>query len=209
MRLTSLVPSRGSNALMRPDFGLFGLHREIDRLFSDLAQGVAGNGAQANIVPNIEISETDKAIEISAEMPGLERKDVDISIEDDTLTIRGEKRVEEKDDKNVQHSERSYGVFLRVLQLPAGIDPSSVQATCGTRIARRGETASASRNRLGVQAACLAWPSLASASLTSIFFGSGFAGFGITILRTPFDIVAWTLDGSMPAGSCNTRRNTP
>jgi HSP20 family protein len=129
MRLTSLVPSRGSNALMRPDFGLFGLHREIDRLFSDLAQGVAGNGAQANIVPNIEISETDKAIEISAEMPGLERKDVEISIEDDTLTIRGEKRVEEKDDKNVQHSERSYGVFLRVLQLPAGIDPSSVQAT--------------------------------------------------------------------------------
>jgi HSP20 family protein len=114
---------------MRPDFGLFGLHREIDRLFSDLAQGVAGNGAQANIVPNIEISETDKAIEISAEMPGLERKDVEISIEDDTLTIRGEKRVEEKDDKNVQHSERSYGVFLRVLQLPAGIDPSSVQAT--------------------------------------------------------------------------------
>jgi HSP20 family protein len=114
---------------MRPNFGLFGLHREIDRLFSDLAQGVAGNGAQANIVPNIEISETDKAIEISAEMPGLERKDVDISIEDDTLTIRGEKRVEEKENKNVQHSERSYGVFLRVLQLPAGIDPSSVQAT--------------------------------------------------------------------------------
>ncbi len=120
MRLTSLVPSRGSNALMRPDFGLFGLHREIDRLFSDLAQGVAGNGAQANIVPNIDISETDKAIEISAEMPGLERKDVEISIEDDTLTIRGEKRVEEnKDDKNVQHSERSYGVVLR----------ASVQAT--------------------------------------------------------------------------------
>jgi HSP20 family protein len=111
---------------MRPDFGLFGLHREIDRLFSDLAQGV---GTQANIAPNIEISETDKAIEISAEMPGLERKDVDISIADDTLTIRGEKRVEEKDDKNVQHSERSYGVFLRVLQLPAGIDPSTVQAT--------------------------------------------------------------------------------
>src|ERR1700681_52083 len=128
MRLTSLVPSREGGALMRPDFGLFGLHREIDRLFSQLAQGMGPNGAQ-NLIPNIEISETDKAIEISAEMPGLERKDVEISIEDDTLTIRGEKRVEEKDDKNVQHSERSYGVFLRVLQLPAGIDPSSVQAT--------------------------------------------------------------------------------
>src|SRR6202790_1470876 len=131
MRLRSLVPSREpSNALMRPDFGLFGLHREIDRLFNELVQGVGPNGGQSNIAPNIEISETDKAIEISAEMPGLERKDVEISIEDDALTIRGEKRVEEdQKDKNVQHSERTYGVFLRVLQLPPGIDPSSVQAT--------------------------------------------------------------------------------
>ena len=128
MRLRSLVPFREAGALMRPDFGLFGLHREIDRLFSEFAQGIGPNGA--NIVPNIEISETDKAIEVSAEMPGLERKDVDISIEDDTLTIRGEKKVEESQkDKNVRLSERSYGVFLRVLQLPAGIDPSSVQAT--------------------------------------------------------------------------------
>src|SRR6202049_2115713 len=129
MRLTSLVLSREGGALMRPDFGLFGLHREIDRLFSQLAQGMGPNGAQ-NLIPNIDISETDKAIEISAEMPGLERKDGEISIEDDTLTIRGEKTVEEdQKDKNVQHSERSYGVFLRVLQLPPGIDPANVQAT--------------------------------------------------------------------------------
>ena len=119
---------------MRPDFGLFGLHREIDRLFSEFSQGLSPGGQQ--LVPSIEIAETDKAIEVSAEMLGLERKDVDISIEDDTLTIRGEKKVEQSADggkdkkvKNVQHSERSYGVFLRVLQLPPGIDPSSVQAT--------------------------------------------------------------------------------
>jgi HSP20 family protein len=133
MRLRSLVPSRereGNNMLMRPDFGVFGLHREIDRLFNDLVQGTGLGGSQGNIAPNIEIAETDQAIEISAEMPGLERNDVDISIEDDTLTIRGEKRVQEdQGDKNVQHSERVYGVFLRVLQLPPGIDPSSVQAT--------------------------------------------------------------------------------
>src|SRR3979490_1592738 len=129
MRLRSLVPSRDSNTLMPSGFGLFGLHREIDRLFSEFAQGI-GNGGQGNIVPNIEISETDKTIEVSAEMPGLERKDVEISIDDDILTIRGEKKVEENEkDKNVQHSERSYGVFMRVLQLPPGIDPSSVQAT--------------------------------------------------------------------------------
>lgn len=129
MRLKSLVPFRDGGALMRPDFGLFGLHREIDRLFSEFAQGI-GPGSAQSIVPNIEITETDKAIEVSAEMPGLERKDVEISIEDDTLTIRGEKKVEENQkDKNVHLSERSYGVFLRVLQLPPGIDPSSVQAT--------------------------------------------------------------------------------
>ena len=129
MRLRSMVPSREPNALMPPGFGLFGLHREIDRLFNEFAQGVGPDGAK-NIVPNIEISETDKAIEISAEMPGLERKDVEITIEDDTLTIRGEKKIEENQkDKNVQHSERAYGVFLRVLQLPPGIDLSSVQAT--------------------------------------------------------------------------------
>src|SRR3979490_944531 len=114
---------------MRPDFGLFGLLRDIDLMLSEFAQGVGPNGAQ-NIVPNIEISETDKAIEVTAEMPGLERKDVEISVDEDTLTIRGEKKVEENQkDKNVQLSERSYGVFLRVLQLPAGVDPSSVQAT--------------------------------------------------------------------------------
>jgi HSP20 family protein len=129
MRLRSLVPFRESGALMRSDLGLFGLHREIDRLFSEFAQGLGPNGSQS-IIPNMDISETNEAIEVSAEMPGLERKDVEISVDDDTLTIRGEKKVEEgQKDKNVQHSERSYGVFLRVLQLPPGIDPSSIQAT--------------------------------------------------------------------------------
>jgi HSP20 family protein len=128
MRLTSLVPFRESGALSQPDFGLFGLHREIDRLFSEFAQGVTQGGAQ--LAPKVDIHETDNQIEISAEMPGLERKDIDISVEDDVLTIRGEKKIEEDNkDKNVQHSERSYGVFLRALQLPSGIDPSSIQAT--------------------------------------------------------------------------------
>ena len=96
MRLRSLVPFRETGALTQPGFGLFGLHREIDRLFDEFAQGIGPNGQQ-NIVPNIEISETDKAIEVSAEMPGLERKDVEISIEDDALTIRGEKKIEVKE----------------------------------------------------------------------------------------------------------------
>jgi HSP20 family protein len=129
MRLRSLVPFRESGAPMRPDFGLFSLHREIDRLFNEFVQAIAPNDGTKSLIPNIEITETDEAVEVTAEMPGIERKDVEISIEDDTLTIRGEKKVEENQkDKNVQHSERIYGMFMRVLQLPPGIDPSSVQA---------------------------------------------------------------------------------
>ncbi len=130
MQLRSIVPYRESGALMQPGFGLFGLHRELDRLFDEFAQSAGGDGGSAKLVPNIDILETDKAIEVSAEMPGLERKDVEISIEDDTLTIRGEKKIEEdQEDKNVEHRERSYGVFMRVLQLPPGVDPSNVEAT--------------------------------------------------------------------------------
>ena len=130
MRPGLLVPLRDNGALPHPAFGLFGLHREIDRLFSDFAQSGGRNGGMADLVPNIDISETDKAIEVSAEMPGLERKDVEISIEDDALTIRGEKTMEDgQKDKNVRHSERSYGVFMRVLRLPPGVDPTSVEAT--------------------------------------------------------------------------------
>src|ERR1700737_1986433 len=92
MRLRSLVPFRDAGALMPPGFGLFGLHREIDRLFNEFAQGIGPNG-QPNLVPNIEISETDKAIEVSAEMPGLERKDVEIWINKDPPTIRAEKKI--------------------------------------------------------------------------------------------------------------------
>jgi HSP20 family protein len=129
MTLTSLVPFRDPGALAQPDFGLFGLHREIDRLFDEVAQGVGQSGQTGSqLVPKIDIFETDKTIEVSAEMPGLERKDVEISIdEDNILTLRGEKKIEE--DKNAQHCERSYGVYYRLLQLPSSIDPSNVQAT--------------------------------------------------------------------------------
>jgi HSP20 family protein len=90
---------------------------------------MAGN---ASLMPSMDITETEKEFVITAELPGLERKDVEISLEDNVLTIRGEKKSETKPDdknKNVHVSERSYGVFYRVLELPTKVDPSSVQAT--------------------------------------------------------------------------------
>ena len=141
MDLKSLVPFRGQSALMRPELTLFGpLQREVDRLLNDFTRGTGGNGGSM-LMPSIDVSETDKEIEVTVDLPGLERKDVDISLENDVLTIRGEKKIESKSDekagkdgkdakeKTYHVAERSYGVFYRVIQLPPGIDPSKVQAT--------------------------------------------------------------------------------
>src|SRR5580692_6865074 len=141
MNLRSIVPFRDRPNVGRPDsnLALFSALREIDRLFDDFGRGLGPFGMQmpTNLMPSIDVTETDKEIEITAELPGLERKDVDISLEDDVLTIRGEKKAESEPsdkkrnggDKNYHLSERSYGVFYRMLQLPPGIDPSAVKAT--------------------------------------------------------------------------------
>jgi len=134
MNLRSLIPSGNGGTRTNPSANPFGfLHREIDRLFEDFTRGLdAGGQAQVNLVPSIDVTENEKEIVITAEMPGLERKDVEISVEDEVLTIRGEKKVESQQDdknKNYHFTERSYGMFYRVLQLPPGVDPSKIQAT--------------------------------------------------------------------------------
>jgi len=134
MNLRSLVPFGNGGTRAQPPASAFGsLHREIDRLFEDFTRGGLGLlGGQNNLMPSIDVSETDKQIEIAVELPGLERKDVEISIDNDMLTIRGEKKVEETQEdksKNYHVIERAYGVFYRAIQLPPGVDPSKVQAT--------------------------------------------------------------------------------
>src|SRR3954468_5601125 len=136
MALRALTPSGNGGTRTSQPVSLFGpLHREIDRLFDDFTRGglgVMATPAQTNLLPSIDVTETEKQIEITAELPGLERKDVEISVDDDVLTIRGEKKVEAKEEdksKNYHVTERSYGVFFRAIQLPAGVDPASIQAT--------------------------------------------------------------------------------
>jgi HSP20 family protein len=151
MAFMSLIPFRDRN-VMRPETNMFGsLQREIDRLFEDFTRNLGTYGTHGlNLVPHTDVTENEKEIEITVEMPGLERKDVEISIEDNLLTIRGEKRIEreqkdekkkkddrQKDDrKNVHLAERSYGVFYRVFQLPPGVDPSNINATMANGVLR-------------------------------------------------------------------------
>jgi HSP20 family protein len=134
MILRSLVPFGNDSRRTGQSAAVYGsLHREIDRLFDDLARGALTGFQQGpeRLVPTMDVVENDNEIVVSVEMPGLQRNDIDISIDDDVLTIRGEKKVEDKqtdEKKNFHVTERAYGVFYRAIQLPSGIDPSKVEA---------------------------------------------------------------------------------
>ena len=105
------------------------LQHEIDRVFDNFINWRGGSEVMP-FTPSMEVSETDKTIEISTELPGLEEKDVEISLANDILSIRGEKKAErEEKKKNYKLLERSYGSFERSLALPPGIDPDAVKAS--------------------------------------------------------------------------------
>jgi HSP20 family protein len=79
--------------------------------------------------PAVDVSEDDKAYKITAELPGLEQKDIDITVSGDMLTLKGEKRYEkEQKDKNRYMSERAYGSFQRSFALPEGVDRNKIAA---------------------------------------------------------------------------------
>jgi HSP20 family protein len=79
--------------------------------------------------PAIDMSEDERAYKISAELPGIDAKDIEVSVSGDTLVLKGEKRQEkEEKDKNYHFSERSYGSFQRSFQLPSSVDRNKVAA---------------------------------------------------------------------------------
>jgi HSP20 family protein len=82
-----------------------------------------------NVSPAIDVIESDKAYEITAELPGLDAKNIEILLSDGTLTIKGEKQ-EEKEEKTKDRyvSERRYGSFRRSLQVPSSVDTSKIEA---------------------------------------------------------------------------------
>ncbi|HET6469075.1 MAG TPA: Hsp20/alpha crystallin family protein [Geminicoccaceae bacterium] len=108
------------------------LHREINRLFDDVTRGLGGLGGWggAEAAPRLDIKETENAIEIDAELPGVDEKDVEVQLADGVLTIKGEKKQERKEGKEPDWHlvERSYGSFVRQVALPAEVDEDKVEA---------------------------------------------------------------------------------
>jgi HSP20 family protein len=136
-----LIPwSRGGSrlAVRREPEDLFSeLHREMNQLFDDVWRGFGnfeapaafGNGGLRRMQPRIDVAETDKDIEVTAELPGLDDKDVEVTLADGILTIKGEKKDERKEEgKGFYLAERSYGAFQRSIRLPQGVDADKVSA---------------------------------------------------------------------------------
>ena len=94
--------------------------------------GAAGGGLGGLgglMMPQMDVRETENALRIAVEMPGVSPDEVEIQLDDDLLTIRGEKKLERRDDReNMHFTERAYGTFQRILRLPFKVDPTQVQA---------------------------------------------------------------------------------
>ena len=101
----------------------FASRRELDRLSEDMFH----RGPGGRNWPRIEMAERDQDIIVTAELPGLETRDIDISIDNKMLTLRGEKR-SQHDDLASHYRERLYGRFERRLQLPSEVDEDMVKA---------------------------------------------------------------------------------
>jgi len=114
----------------------FRLQHEMNRLFDDAFAGFGlpaafRGGADEARLPRLDLHEAAHAIEIEAELPGVEEKDIDVQISDTLLTIRGEKKFERKDEKGGDYRvvERSFGEFSRSVTLPFAVDPDAVEAS--------------------------------------------------------------------------------
>lgn len=106
------------------------LHKEVDRLFEDFSKHLpASDTVFGGKVPAIDVAETDAGVDVTAELPGVDEADVDVTVNGRLLTIKGEKRAEkETKEKDYHLTERSYGSFRRTLTLPFEPDASAVKA---------------------------------------------------------------------------------
>ncbi len=136
MNVRDLVPwARGErerqSAARSDSFSpVLSLHREMNRLFDDVFRGFddprffAGRSGW----PSVEVDETEREYRVTAELPGVEERDVEVLLQDGVLTVRGEKKLE-SENRHRSYSERCYGRFERQITLDRDIDESAVNAT--------------------------------------------------------------------------------
>ncbi len=122
--LTNALTCRPANTYPANDH----LFRMVDRLFGEWPGGHPTS--TTGWTPATDIRESEEAFTVIAELPGLAKKDVDVTLENNVLTVRGERRFENDDNQDNYHRvERTYGRFQRSFTLPNGIDAANVSAT--------------------------------------------------------------------------------
>jgi len=121
------------------------LRRDIDRVFEDFYPGgfrfpfgrtgldfdlPRSREMMTGMTLPVDFAETEKDYEVTADLPGMEEKDIEIKLVNNTLTIKGEKTEEkEEHEKDYYMSERSYGSFMRTMRVPEGVDMDKIEAT--------------------------------------------------------------------------------
>ena len=139
MSIKDLVPRIGRKPLpvRREEAGPFrDFQRQMNRLFDEFfgeaplaERGSESAWAPVAFVPRVDVSETDAEVKVSAELPGMDEKDISVELQDDVLVLRGEKKSEQEEKgKNWFRREQSYGSFRRAIELPAGVDASKAKA---------------------------------------------------------------------------------
>jgi HSP20 family protein len=136
MALKSIIPFGKKSVPIKRElespFAL--LRKEIDEIFDNFFKGFDMepyfSGWRDGFTPSVDVVEDDKEIRVSAELPGMNEKDIEVTLNKESLTIKGEKK-EEKEDKgkDYYHMERSYGSFTRTIPLPVDVDTDRAEAT--------------------------------------------------------------------------------
>ncbi|HAL31042.1 MAG TPA: hypothetical protein DCP20_10100 [Coriobacteriia bacterium] len=104
------------------------MQRDMDRIFSRLGSAEVG-GESVAWMPKVDVKRKDDDIVVRAELPGIDPADVDVEVTDGVLTIRGERKLEEKQEgEDWLVCESCYGSFERSLTIPEGVDPASISA---------------------------------------------------------------------------------
>ena len=116
---------------LMPWTGMTGLKQEMDRVFDRFfePQWSEFPAAPGEWAPSLDLAETKDAFVVKAEVPGMDPKDIQVSLQENLLTIKGEKKWEKEDkDERYHRVERSYGAFTRGVRLPVTVDGSKVNA---------------------------------------------------------------------------------
>jgi HSP20 family protein len=107
------------------------LQREMNSMFDNFWLEPFGESEEwpGSFIPAVDVTENDKEVSISSELPGMDEKDINVTVNDGMLIIQGEKkREEEEKEKGIYCRESSYGTFRRVINLPAEVDDSKAEA---------------------------------------------------------------------------------